>query len=136
MPIDLTDELAAEEKEVIQVTTDGGPGELSHTGEIIDEGFEFLEHLFTVGQVVIVELPSGGPLGHQAHGLLEGGGSRGVGEACDGWREQGGWDWMGGMMLMTLLNRCYRFKGFVYQSARFAEGGHKAVEVQVRARSG
>jgi len=40
------------------------------------------------------------------------------------------------MMLMTLLKRCYRFKGFVYQSARFAEVGHKAVEVQVRARSG
>lgn len=40
------------------------------------------------------------------------------------------------MMLITLLNRCYRFKGFVYEGACFAEGGHAAVEVQVRARRG
>jgi hypothetical protein len=59
-----------------------------------------------------------------------------LGKSRDGWRERGRWDWLGGMLRMTLLNRCYRFKGFVYQSARFAEGGPKAVEGQVRARSG
>jgi hypothetical protein len=52
-----------------------------------------------------------------------------LGTPRDSWRERGGW--MGGMMLMTLLNRCYRFKGFVYPSARFAESGPKGVEVQV-----
>ena len=40
------------------------------------------------------------------------------------------------MLLMTLLNRRYRFKGFVYRSALFAEGGHKAVELQVRGHRG
>jgi hypothetical protein len=57
-----------------------------------------------------------------------------LGKPRNSWRERGGW--MGGMMLTTLLNGCYRFKGFVYESARFAESGYKAVEVQVRARSG
>jgi hypothetical protein len=54
--IDLTDELAAEEKEVTQVTTDGRSGEFFHSDEVHDEGLEFLEHLFAVGRVIIVAL--------------------------------------------------------------------------------
>jgi hypothetical protein len=54
-----------------------------------------------------------------------------LGKPRDSWRERGGC-MGGGTVVMTLLNRCYRFKGFVYQSARFAEGGHQGVEVQVR----
>lgn len=52
------------------------------------------------------------------------------------WRVRLGWVLIGVMTLMTLLNRCYRFKGFVYESARFGERGKQAVEVRVRARSG
>jgi transposase len=40
------------------------------------------------------------------------------------------------MRLITLLNRCYRFKGFVYESARWGECGSKSVQVRVRARRG
>jgi transposase len=40
------------------------------------------------------------------------------------------------MMLITLLNRCYRFKGFIYESARLMAGRPKAVEVGVRSRQG
>jgi transposase len=40
------------------------------------------------------------------------------------------------MRLITLLNRCYRFKGYVYESARFAEGSQNSLEVQVRSRRG
>jgi transposase len=42
---------------------------------------------------------------------------------------------MSGMMLTTLLNRCYHFKGFVYERARWV-AGRKAIEVQVRTRVG
>jgi transposase len=39
------------------------------------------------------------------------------------------------MELITLLNRCYHFRGFVYQQARFGPG-HKSIEVTVRSRTG
>lgn len=37
---------------------------------------------------------------------------------------------------MTLLNRCYPFKGFIYECARFFGAGRKAIEVDLRARRG
>lgn len=37
---------------------------------------------------------------------------------------------------MTLLNRCHHFKGFVYECARFIGAAQKAVEVDIRARTG
>jgi len=40
------------------------------------------------------------------------------------------------MTLTKLLNRCYRFKGFVYEDACFAEQHANAIEVQVRPRKG
>jgi transposase len=40
------------------------------------------------------------------------------------------------MMLITLLNRCYRFKGFVYEGARLADAAQKVIEVEVRSRRG
>jgi transposase len=40
------------------------------------------------------------------------------------------------MMLMTLLNRCHHFKGFVYESARFMAERAKAIEVVIRSRRG
>jgi transposase len=39
------------------------------------------------------------------------------------------------MQLTTILNRCHRHKGFVYQQARFS-ADHKSIEVVVRPRSG
>jgi len=43
---------------------------------------------------------------------------------------------MRGMMLTKLLNRCYRFKGFVYEEAGFTQQRSNAIEVQVRPRKG
>jgi transposase len=37
------------------------------------------------------------------------------------------------MELITILNRCYRHRGFVYQNARFGPD-KKSIEVDVRAR--
>src|SRR5574341_129158 len=39
------------------------------------------------------------------------------------------------MELITILNRCHRFRGFVYQHARFSPD-HKSIEVAVRPRKG
>jgi len=39
------------------------------------------------------------------------------------------------MELITILNRCHRFRGFVYQHARFSPD-HKSIEVSVRPRKG
>lgn len=39
------------------------------------------------------------------------------------------------MELTTILNHCYRHKGFIYETARFSED-RKAIEVPVRARKG
>jgi transposase len=35
---------------------------------------------------------------------------------------------------MTLLNRCYRFKGFIYDRASFSAAGRNAIEVGIRTR--
>jgi transposase len=40
------------------------------------------------------------------------------------------------MKLIALLNRCYHFKGFVYESARLGKGPQNSVEVRVRVRRG
>jgi transposase len=40
------------------------------------------------------------------------------------------------MTLITLLNRCYRFKGFIYEYARFIQAGRPTIEVHIRARCG
>ena len=37
------------------------------------------------------------------------------------------------MELITILNRCHRFRGFVYHRARFTSG-HKSIEISVRPR--
>ena len=39
------------------------------------------------------------------------------------------------MELITILNRCHRFRGFVYQQARFSTD-KKSIEVAVRPRKG
>ena len=39
------------------------------------------------------------------------------------------------MELITILNRCHRFRGFVYHRARFSPD-HKSIEVSVRPRKG
>lgn len=39
------------------------------------------------------------------------------------------------MDLLTILNRCHHFRGFVYQSARFSSD-HKSIEIAVRSRTG
>ena len=39
------------------------------------------------------------------------------------------------MELITILNRCHRFRGFVYHRARF-NSDHKSIEVSVRPRKG
>jgi transposase len=39
------------------------------------------------------------------------------------------------LQLITILNRCHRFPGFVYQQARFSTD-HKSIEIAVRARKG
>ena len=39
------------------------------------------------------------------------------------------------MELITILNRCHRFRGFVYQHARFIDD-KKSIEVAVRPRKG
>ena len=39
------------------------------------------------------------------------------------------------MELITILNRCHRFRGFVYDRARF-RADHKSIEVLVRPRKG
>ena len=41
------------------------------------------------------------------------------------------------MLLTTILNQCYRFKGFVYAQARLVrQHGQQTIEVQVRPRKG
>ena len=37
------------------------------------------------------------------------------------------------MELITILNRCHRFRGFVYHAARFTSH-HKSIEISVRPR--
>ena len=39
------------------------------------------------------------------------------------------------MELITILNRCHHFPGFVYQQARFS-ANHKSIEIAVRPRKG
>jgi transposase len=39
------------------------------------------------------------------------------------------------LQLITILNRCHHFKGFVYQHARFSSD-HKSIEIAMRPRSG
>src|SRR4051794_33966318 len=39
------------------------------------------------------------------------------------------------LQLITILNRCHRFPGFVYQQARFSSD-HKCIEIAVRPRKG
>ncbi len=39
------------------------------------------------------------------------------------------------MELITILNRCHHFPGFVYSQTRFSSGG-KSIEVAVRPRKG
>jgi transposase len=39
------------------------------------------------------------------------------------------------LQLITILNRCHRFPGFVYQQARFSSD-HKSIEIGVRPRQG
>jgi transposase len=39
------------------------------------------------------------------------------------------------LQLITILNRCHRFRGFVYQQARFSSDG-KSIEIAVRPRKG
>ena len=39
------------------------------------------------------------------------------------------------LQLITILNRCHRFPGFVYQHARFSSD-HKRIEIAVRPRKG
>jgi transposase len=40
------------------------------------------------------------------------------------------------MQLLTILNRCHRFRGFVYQGARFSQTDRTTIEVRVRPRVG
>ena len=40
------------------------------------------------------------------------------------------------MLLITILNQCHRFPGFVYQGARFSTDHQKTIEVRVRTRRG
>src|SRR5215472_2901091 len=39
------------------------------------------------------------------------------------------------LQLITVLNQCHRFRGFVYQQARFTSD-HKSIEISVRPRKG
>src|SRR6202051_2095748 len=39
------------------------------------------------------------------------------------------------LQLITILNRCHRFPGFIYQQARFSSD-HKSIEIAVRPRKG
>jgi transposase len=39
------------------------------------------------------------------------------------------------MEIITILNRCHRFRGFVYHRARFS-ADHKSIEISVRPRHG
>ena len=39
------------------------------------------------------------------------------------------------LQLITILNQCHRFPGFVYQRARFTSD-HKSIEIAVRPRKG
>src|SRR3984893_5365432 len=39
------------------------------------------------------------------------------------------------LQLITILNRCHRFRGFVYQQASFSPD-HKSIEIAVRPRKG
>jgi transposase len=40
------------------------------------------------------------------------------------------------MQLITILNRCHRFRGFVYDSAKFSPSEQRTIEVRVRPRAG
>ena len=40
------------------------------------------------------------------------------------------------MRLITILNQCHHFRGFVYEGARFSRGERTTIEVQVRPRRG
>ena len=40
------------------------------------------------------------------------------------------------MQLITILNRCHRFRGFVYDSAKFSPSEQRTIEVRVRPRVG
>ena len=52
------------------------------------------------------------------------------------WRKRGGCGVVRAMRLVTVLNRCYRFKGFVYEDAGFCTERKDVVQVRVRAREG
>jgi hypothetical protein len=38
------------------------------------------------------------------------------------------------MELITILNQCHHFRGFVYERARFADGDRMRIDVHVRPR--
>jgi transposase len=40
------------------------------------------------------------------------------------------------MQLITILNRCHRFRGFVYEGAKFSPSEERSIEVRVRPRAG
>lgn len=73
--VDLADNLATEEKEIIQVPTNGGAREFLYFHEVGDEGLEFLDEFLAAAQVnliLVLDLPGSRPLGHPLQSLLEG----------------------------------------------------------------
>ncbi len=72
--VDLADDLAPEEKEVVDMATDSGWREFLGLHEVSNEGFEFLEELLATTQVdvvLVIDAPGGGPWVHQSEGLAK-----------------------------------------------------------------
>jgi hypothetical protein len=76
--VDVADQFAAEEEQVIEVSAQGCWGQLLYVDQIGDEGLELLEQTLTVGQIALVDLPGSGPPIHQAQRLGQGSAGGGV----------------------------------------------------------
>jgi hypothetical protein len=76
--VDVADEFAAEEEQVVEVSAQGCWGQLLYVDQICDEGLELLEQTLTVGQIALVDLPGSGPPIHQAQRLGQGSAGGGV----------------------------------------------------------
>lgn len=76
--VDVADEFATEQEQVIEVSAQGCWGQLLYVDQIGDEGLELLEQTLTVGQIALVDLPGSGPPIHQAQRLGQGSAGGGV----------------------------------------------------------
>ena len=129
--VQVADDLSAQQPEIIDVSANGLRGQ-TRRRQMFEEGPEAGHQCFARRQVFFPSHPRARPFIQVAAVPVK---IRG--------RGRGGAVYRGGsrlaaffaMELITILNRCHHFRGFVYQHARFSPD-HKSIEIAVRPRKG